>query len=64
MDKLLGDAELCSRQKKGCQGTLFGYCKNLLAVALTELVDLFCGLQDVLLTGIEWVRLARNFKLQ
>ena len=59
-----------SRQKKGCRGTLFdllgvepALCL-LAAVALTELVDLFGGLQDVLLTGVKRMRLARNFKLQ
>jgi hypothetical protein len=51
-------AAVNSRQKKGCQGTLFENHDSLLAVALTELVDLFCGLQNVLLTGIEGVRLA------
>ena len=34
------------------------------AVALTELVDLLGGLQDVLLAGVERVRLARDFELQ
>lgn len=37
---------------------------SLPAVALTELVDLFCGLQDVLLAGVKWMRLAGNFEFQ
>ena len=51
-------------KKKGARAPFTKYRNKLLAVALTELVDLFCGLQDVLLTGIEGVRLARNLKFQ
>ena len=38
--------------------------RRLLAVALTELVYLLGGLQYVLLTGVERMGLARNFKLE
>ena len=51
-------------KKKGARAPFYGYLDNLFAVTFTELVDLFCGLQDVLLTGVEGVRLARNFKFQ
>ena len=51
-------------KKKGARAPFCGYRDKLFAVTLTELVDLFCGLQDVLLTGVEGVRLARNFKFQ
>lgn len=37
---------------------------RLLAVALAELVDLFRGLQNVLLARVKRMRLARNFKFQ
>ena len=61
---------LNSRQKKGAPGHLFEFLSALalgellLAVALAKLVDLLGGLQDVLLAGVERVRLAGNFKLQ
>ena len=64
MHELLGGAVNYSRQKIGCLDTLFKILPRLLiTVALTELVDLLGGLQDVLLTGVKRMRLARNFKL-
>jgi len=52
-------------KKKGCRGHPFrNQYSRLLAVALTELVDLFRGLQNVLLARVKRMRLARNFKLQ
>ncbi len=38
--------------------------RRLPAVALAELVNLLRGLQDVLLTGVKRVRLARNLQFQ
>ena len=66
MAALFSESDTVSRaKKKGCRGTLFRYlCSGLLAVALTELVDLLGGLQDVLLAGVKRVRLAGNLELQ
>ena len=58
-------ARLVQDKKKGARGTLFRtICGALLAVALTELVDLLGGLQDVLLAGVKRMRLAGDFQLQ
>ena len=51
-------------KKKGALAPFSRYCGNLLTVTLTELVDLFCGLQDVLFTGVEGVRLTRNLEFE
>ena len=58
MRELLAQRGDDPRQKKGCLGTLFGTVYGLLAVALTELVDLFGGLQNMLLAGVKRMRLA------
>jgi len=66
MDRLLDAKADYSRRKKGCLGTLFEFLNSqagssLLAVALTELVDLLGGLQDVLLAGIngcDWLEIS------
>ena len=64
MCELLSAGAVYSRQKKGCQGTRRGNLFELFAVALAKLVDLLRGLQNVLLAGVERMRLARNFKFE
>lgn len=65
MRELLGAGAVYSRQKKRVPWHPFRKrFSHLLAVALTELVDLFRGLQNVLLARVKRVRLARNFKFQ
>ncbi len=64
MGELLGYRALYSRQKKRCLSTLCKYGCRLLAVTLTKLVDLLGSLQNVLLAGVERMRLARDFQLQ
>ena len=51
-------------KKKGAAAPFLGYRDKLFAVTLTELVDLFCSLQDVLLAGVERVRLTRDLEFE